>query len=108
MKKPWKAYLVIAMGSVGCLAMQAQQIVHAVSGVVTAAHPAVNQIVIQTNDGSDNYFKYKKDLNTDIDFDRAVRDGTVKPESFNKIGDHVIAYYFGEGSERTVVGLKDF
>jgi len=98
----------LALASASCLALQAQQVVHAVSGVVTAVYPAVNQIVIKTNDDSEGTFQYQKQLKTDIEFDKAVRDGTVKPNDFNKIGDHVIAYYFGDGTTRTIVAIKDF
>ena len=46
-------------------------------------------------------------MRTSIEFDRAVRDGTTEPSAYNKVGDHVIAYYFGERYKRTVVALKD-
>jgi len=98
----------LALAGAGCLALQAQQVVHAVTGVVTAVYPEKDQITIKTNDDSGGDFQYQKQLKTDIEFDKAVRDGTVKPNDFNKIGDHVVAYYFGDGATRTVVALKDF
>jgi phosphotransferase system IIA component len=92
----------------GCALLQAQEVVHAVTGVVTAVAPAENSITIKTNDGSEGVFHYKKDAKVDIEFDKDVRNGTAAPSAFNKVGDHVVAYYFGEGLERTVVAIKDF
>jgi uncharacterized protein YjdB len=89
-------------------ALQAQEVVHAVTGVVTAVHPAENSITVKTNDDSAGEFRYPKELKTEIDFDKEVRSGTTEPKEFNKIGDHVVVYYFGAGTQRTIVALKDF
>jgi hypothetical protein len=99
----------LAVAGASCLGLQAQEVVHAVSGVVTAVHPADGTITVKTNDGSAGEFRYSKDLKTEIEFDKEVRSGTIEPEGFNKVGDHVVVYYFG-GSvvRRTVVALKDF
>jgi len=103
-----ESLIFLALVGVSCLASQAQEVVHAVSGVVTAVHPAENSITVKTNDGSAGEFRYQKDLKADIEFDREVRSGTTEPNGFNKIGDHVVVYYFGEGTQRTIVALKDF
>jgi hypothetical protein len=93
-----------------CSTVHAQKIVHAVSGVVTAIDPAANSITIKTNDGSDGSFQYRKSGHVDLAFDKEVRNGTVEPASFNKIGDNVIAYYVDDRGDvnRTIVALKDF
>jgi hypothetical protein len=98
----------LALAGAGGLALQAQEVVHAVTGIVTAVYPDKDQLTIKTNDDSGGDFQYEKELKTDIEFDKAVREGTVKPNDFNKIGDHVVAYYFGNGQKRTIVGIKDF
>jgi len=109
MKRPGlKSLLLLALAGAICLASQAQEVVHAVSGVVTAVRPAENSITVKTNDGSSGAFRYQKDLKADLDFDKEVRSGTTPPEGFNKIGDHVVVYFFGEGDQRTIVALKDF
>jgi hypothetical protein len=100
--------LVLTMVCIGSRAVEAQQIVHAVSGVVTAVNPAKNLITIKTNDDSEGVFQYRKDLKANILFDKDVRSGTMAPEGFNKVGDHVVAYYFGDDYPRIVVALKDF
>ena len=87
----------------------AQEIVHAVSGVATAVDPATGTITIKTNDGSDGNFRYSKSAKTDLVFDKDVRNGTIDPASFNKVGDHVVAYFYETGfSSRTLVALRDF
>ncbi len=104
-----KRFLLLAFVSAACSATHAQEIVHAVSGVATAVDPAHNTITLKTNDGSEGVFKYQVPLKTEIVFDKNVREGTIQPDGFNKIGDHVVAYYFGlESLDRTVVALKDF
>ena len=104
-----KRFFLLAFVGAACSATFAQQIVHAVTGAVTSVDPANNTITIETNDGSDGVFKYQKGGKTEIVFDKEVRNGTTEPASFNKIGDHVVAYYVDIGfGTRTVVALKDF
>jgi hypothetical protein len=103
-----QSLMFLALASVSWVALSAQEVVHAVSGVVTAVYPAEDTITLRTNDNSSGVFLYHKELKADIEFDKEVRSGTTQPDGFNKIGDHVIVYYFGDGDERTIVALKDF
>ncbi len=103
-----ESLLFVSLVGVSWLSSQAQEVVHAVSGVVTAAQPAEDSITIKTIDGTANEFQYQKELKADIEFDKEVRSGTTQPNGFKKVGDHVVVYYFGEGTQRTVVALKDF
>ena len=74
---------------------------------MTAVDPTNNTITITTNDGSEGVFKYQKALKTDVVFDKEVRSGTTAPADFNKIGDHVVAYYVDQGYvNRTIVALR--
>jgi hypothetical protein len=109
MSNMWmKRFFLLAFVSAACSATYAQQIVHAVTGVVTSVDPANNTITIGTNDGSPGVFKYQKGGKTEPVFDKEVRNGTTEPASFNKIGDHVVVYYVDMGFvDRTVVALKD-
>jgi hypothetical protein len=99
--------ILFALASMGCSTLRAQQIVHALTGLVTAVHPAVNSITIQTNDGNEDVFKYDKKLRTSIEFDKTVRAETTEPSVYSKVGDRVVVYFFGDYPERTVVALKD-
>jgi hypothetical protein len=104
-----KRIFLLAFVSAACSAIYAQEIVHAITGVVTSVAPADNTITIKTNDGSAGVFSYQKGRKTELVFDKEVRNGTTEPASFNKIGDHVVVYYLDMGFvDRTVVALKDF
>jgi hypothetical protein len=105
MRKMWLACLVV-FALAGTL--QAQEVVHAVSGVVATVNPAMNSMFVKTNDQSDGNFVYKKNLRADIEFDKSIRDGTVQPDGFNKVGDHVVIYYINQGAHREIVAMKDF
>ncbi len=104
-----KRFLLLALISSACSTIYAQKIVHGVSGEVTAVNPADNTITVKTTDGSDWVFKYQKGEKSGLLFDKDVRTGTIEPADFNKIGDHVVAYYIDQGFvNRTIVALKDF
>jgi hypothetical protein len=109
MKKLWLKYSVLlALASAASAVVEAQQIVHAVSGVVTSVDPATTTIIIETNDDSLGIFRYEKKLKSDIVFDKDVRTGATEPGDFNKVGNHVVAYYFAGNQGRTIVAIKDF
>ena len=109
MKKMHCACLMfLALVSASWIASPAQETVHAVSGVVTDVQPAKHMIHVKTNDGSTGKFRYYKEAKGDVSFDKDVRSGTTEPDGFNKIGDHVLVYYFGDDEDRIVVALKDF
>ena len=110
MKNIWlKRFFLLAFVSSACSAIYAQQIVHGVSGVATAMNPANNTITIKATDGSEWIFKYQKGAKQNLVFDKDVRSGTVEPADFNKVGDHVVAYYIDQGFvNRTIVAIKDF
>jgi hypothetical protein len=106
--KPCYEFFFLVLAGASCLPLQAQEIVHAITGVVTAVTPANSSITIQTNDDSDGVFHYQKWAKPDLSFEKDVRNGTTEPSAFNKPGDDIVAYYFGEGQQRTIVALKDF
>jgi hypothetical protein len=109
MDRKWLGIAVLSASVVsGSPLAHAQEVVHAVTGTVTAVDPAKNTIDIKTNDDSLGEFHYQKQLKSPIEFDKSVREGTTEPDSFNKIGDHVVAYYFQGPSGRVIVALKDF
>ena len=108
MRRVWGRCLVVfACAGLACSTLQAQEVVHALTGLVTAVHPAQHSITVKTNDGSEGYFNYEKELHTPIQFDKSVQAETTEPGTYNKVGDWVVVYYIGDGDERTVVALKD-
>ena len=85
----------------------AQEVVHAVSGVVTSIDAAKKTIDINTSDGSQDLFKDLANTRTPLDFDRAIRADSTPADGFTKVGATVIVFYFGEGLEQTAVALRD-
>ena len=109
MRRVWmKGFVLLALVGAGSRALHAQQIVHAIGGVVTAVEPATSTITLKTNDDSLGIFHYEEKLKANILFDKDVRSGTTEPEGFNKVGDHIVAYYFDGKLGRTIVAIKDF
>ena len=52
----WECLILFALVSTACTTLRAQEIVHALTGLVTAFNPADNSITVKTNDGSEGYF----------------------------------------------------
>lgn len=97
---------------VGCLlgtsfAVAAQEVVHALTGTVTAINSASNIILVKTDDGSEGQFNVLKNANLSMDFENRIRAGAVAADVFTKTKTQVLVYYFGDGAVRTVVALED-
>jgi hypothetical protein len=85
----------------------AQEVVHALAGVVSSIDPTQKTIDVKTDDGSEGLFKDLTKPGISLDFEKNIRAESIPAEDFNKKGDHVIVYYFGDTDERTAVALKD-
>ncbi len=85
----------------------AQQRVHAVSGTVTSINAKISMISVETDDGTSGHFRWVKASDGAINFDKAVSADSTAADKFTTKGNHVIVYYFGEGTVRTVVALHD-
>ena len=84
----------------------AQARVHAVSGTVTSINSKIAMIEIDTDDGSSGHFKWMKSPGSPIEFDKGVRADATDADKFTAKGAHVIVYFTGEGTVRTVVALR--
>lgn len=98
-------FLAVSFCLAGTAAM-AQEMVHAVTGTVTAIHPKISMIEVTTDDGSSGHFKLVK-AGASVDFDKRVKADATEADKFTTIGSHVIVYYFGDGDVRTAVALRD-
>jgi hypothetical protein len=97
---------------VGCFALAsrmttAQEIVHALSGTLSSIDAGDKTITVATDDGSDGTFHLMADAHTSLKFDKGIRSEATAAGDFKTQGAHVVVYYFGAGSGRTVVALKD-
>lgn len=101
------AFLLMGFFSFSSCVAEAQEVVHAVSGVVTSIDPAKKTIEINTVDGSQDFFKDLADSGTLLGFDKAIRESSTPTDEFTSVGANVIVFYFGEGLQQTAVALRD-
>lgn len=98
--------LLVGCLSLASLAATAQEIVHALTGTVSAIDADAKTITVATDDGSDGTFHYLTDSHASMKFDKAMRTDATAPGDFKQQGAQVIVYYFGTGGGRTVVAVK--
>ncbi len=99
-----------ALGAVlaaGCSLCAAQEVVHAMSGVVTKVDSATHSITLTASDGTSTVFHDETTNHPRYDFDKALQSDATDTSAFNKQGDRVILYYFGEGWQARAVAIKD-
>jgi hypothetical protein len=91
----------------GCSLCMGQEVIHAVTGVATKVDNDAHTITLTTSDGDEMIVRDEAANHPGYDFDKALRAETVESTAFNKQGDRVILYYFGEGWQRRAVAVKD-
>ncbi len=84
----------------------AQQIVHALTGKVTAVYPASKTIMIETDDGSQGIFDVLSQ-NVSMSFEKNVKAMTIPAALFTKADCQVVVFFFGQDTARTVVAVED-
>ena len=88
-------------------AANAQQIVHALAGTVTAVHPASNTIQVATDDGSQGLFDVMTKKDVLLDFEKNVKAMTTPAIAFTKAHCQVVVFYYGDDDSRTTVAVED-
>jgi hypothetical protein len=106
-KATFKACLIATCFALATTAAHAQQRVHALSGTVKSINPKISMIEIETDDGSSSHFRWAKTAGPAIEFDKSVSADATAADKFTTSGHHVIVYYYGEDTVRTVVALHD-
>lgn len=86
--------------------LAAQEIIHALTGTVSAIDTNTKTMTVFQDDGSKGVFKELSDSKTRIAFDKRVAADTTAANSFDKQGAYAIVFYFGTNENRTVVALK--
>jgi hypothetical protein len=89
------------------VAAGAQQIVHALTGKVTAVYPATKTIEIDTDDGSAGVFDVLTQTNVSLSFEKSVKAMTVPASAFTKADCEVVVFFYGLDDSRTVVAVED-
>jgi hypothetical protein len=106
-KAALKSCLIATCFALVAMASHAQERVHALSGTVTSINAKISMIEVDTDDGSSGHFRWTKPAGTTFDFDKTVSADATEADKFTTKGNHVIVYYYGEGTIRTVVALHD-
>jgi phosphotransferase system IIA component len=99
----------LLLGTIASTALTAtgQQVVHALTGKVTAIYPATKSIKITTDDGSEGLFFILTKTNTPLNFEKSVRAESTPAAAFTKTDAQVVVYYIGDDAIRTTVALED-
>lgn len=88
----------------------AQDVVHAVAGVVTRVDKEAKTVAVKTGDGTEQVFKYTehttvRDTHATL---RVAKMGAVDTYFAGKQGTHVVVRYMGKGADETATVFDDF
>ncbi len=93
-------------GLVSCVtAASAQMSVHAVVGMVK--HVDANSISIAVDSDTTKRYMIEPSTHVSLEFPAELRASATDAGKFQKIGDYVLLYYYGFGSEPTAAAVKD-
>jgi len=98
--------LAIAIARQGAVA---QDVVHAVSGIVKSFDKGTKTVIVKTADGTEHTIKYTDQtvVKAAKDTGAGVEKGSVDTYLAAKVGTKVTVKYTEKGSEKTAVGIKD-
>jgi hypothetical protein len=106
----FKAAHVLIAGAVitaGCCVSPAQEMVHALTGVATKVDTSAHTITLTDGDGSQAVIPDDAKNHPRYEFDKMLQADATDSANFDKQGDRVILYYFGDGWQRRAVAVKD-
>jgi hypothetical protein len=96
---------------VGCLvsvtALPAQEVIHALTGTVTAINGSAKVITVLQDNGTTSDFHGKSSSKSRIALDKSIADGTIAADQFSEQGAYVIVFYYGNTEDKTVVAFKN-
>jgi hypothetical protein len=88
--------------------VQAQEMVHALSGTVKSINAKIGMTQIETDDGSSSHFRWLLFADAEaVNFDKTISANAVTPDKFTATGHHVVVYYYGQDTVRILVALHD-
>ncbi len=96
----------------GCLgsfavAVDAQQVVHALTGTVSGTDDLSKTLIVFQDNGSEGQFKDMTSGKVHVVIDKKIGLDTSAAEANKKKGTYVIVFYFGDSEDRTAVALKN-
>jgi len=104
---PWGLFVLAA--GIAWQSAVAEDLVHAVSGVVKSVDKTTKTVVVKAADGTEHTIKYtdKTTLDAAKDTGKGVEKGSVDAYLDAKKGAKVTVKYTEKGGEKTAVGIKD-
>jgi hypothetical protein len=102
-----RSFVAGAVLTAGCCVCPAQEVIHALTGVATKVDSSAHTITLTATDGSQIVVKDEASNHPSYDFDKMLQSDATDSTTFDKQGDRVILYYFGDGWQRRVVAVKD-
>jgi hypothetical protein len=90
-----------------CTVSPAQEVIHALTGVATKVDSNAHSITLTASDGTQTVIQDEDKDHPRYDFDKTLQSSATESAAFDKQGDRVILYYFGDGWERRAIAVKD-
>jgi len=106
MVRAWLKLCVFAACMVA-VPLAAQEVVHALTGTVSAIDKASHSIAVLQDVGGSNTFQELTNPKTRVDFDKKVQATTIAADAFKDDGAYVIVFYYGTDESRTAVAIKN-
>jgi hypothetical protein len=89
------------------VAVSAQEVIHALTGTVSAVDPTAKTISVFLDTGSEGEFSDLTNGKIPSSFDKKLRLVTTAVDESKKKGAYVIVFYFGGSDTRTAVALRN-
>lgn len=84
----------------------AQEIIHALTGTVSAVDAEAKTLTVLQDAGSEGVFHALTNPKARIAFDKRIEAASTAAPAFDKQGAYAIVFYFGIDDERTAVAVK--
>jgi len=98
--------LAVCLGSL-TVAAPAQQVVHALTGTVSAMDDVSKTLTVFQDNGSEGQFKDLTSGKSHVLIDKKIALGTTALDASKKKGSYVIVFYCGDNDARSAVALKN-
>jgi len=85
----------------------AQEVIHALTGTISAIDASNKTITVFQDNGSSDTFPEMVNRKTAISFDKKIQAETVAATAFDKQGAYAIVFYYGNNDDHTVVAVKN-
>ncbi len=107
LRASWSAFAFAGCILAASVPSGAQEVIHALTGTVSAINETTKTITVLQDNGSNGVFRQMSDPKTRVAFDKKVADATTAAREFNKSGAYAIIFYFGGSENPTAVALKN-